>query len=224
MRSILILATLIALVWAPAAEAARGDRADARAFAAATTKLRAGVVAQKDALETGVNRLSRDPVCVDALRHVPGSGKALEAAFSLVFAYEFEAQLQPVVPALQTFVADLGSVDVRDHALRSGRAALRRTVRSASGLQPAPADVCTRLQTWQQAGYPAASAPKIDDPATDALLATPDSDTKKIDRAGKRLRQLGISRRVAAMFAGDDTVLFRGLDLDRDVPVGNLAP
>ena len=59
------------LVAAPGAPAAKGDRADARAFAKATKQFRAGVLAQKEALETGVNRLTRDPVCLEALRHVP---------------------------------------------------------------------------------------------------------------------------------------------------------
>jgi hypothetical protein len=221
MHRIAAASVVLLLVVAPAAQA-KGDRAAAKAFGRATVQLRAAAVAQRQVIETGVNRLTRDPVCKDAFDHVPARNGAYGTAFALVITYSFEAQFGPMLPAMHDFVAQLDQVKVRDKRLRSGRAVLRRTAHVVSGLQPAPADICARLQAWQQAGYPAEGAPTIEDPAFDALLKLPESWSKKVDRAGKRLRELGVSRHAARLFTGDDD-LFEGFDLDSEVPLGDKA-
>ena len=80
---VLFVVLAFGLAAAPGAPAAKGDRADARAFAKATKQFRAGVLAQKEALETGVNRLTRDPVCLEALRHVPRDDDPYSAAVAV---------------------------------------------------------------------------------------------------------------------------------------------
>jgi 3-mercaptopyruvate sulfurtransferase SseA len=100
---------------------------------------------------------------------------------------------------------------------------MRLTVRAVRGLHPAPADICARLQAWQQAGYPIKDVPKIDDPAFDAVFTLPHSLNGKIDRAAKRLRSLGVSRRTSRRFTGDTDELYKGWDLDDDVPIGDAS-
>jgi hypothetical protein len=122
--------------------------------------------------------------------------------------------ITPIVPALHDYVATLDRVKVGDRRLRSGRSALRLIVRAVRGLEAAPADVCAQLQAWQQAGYPVKGVPKIDDPAFDGLFKLPQSLNKKIDRAAKRLRALGVSRRTSRRFTADTEALYKGWDLD----------
>jgi hypothetical protein len=204
------------------AQAAGGDRTAAKAFAQAAKELRADVFAQKATLETGVNRLSDDPACLEAFRHVPKS--AAEDAAALFFEYSFEAQIAPIVPAFRAFVAKLEGVPVRDRKLRSGRASQRRVLRAVELVQPPPADVCAQLDAWRNAGYPADGAPKIDDPGFEAAVALPQRVQKRIDAAAKRLRKLGVSRRVSRLWTPDDNVLFEGIDLHAEVPLGEASP
>jgi hypothetical protein len=222
MTRIAAVSIALLLLAAPAAHA-RSDRTAAKAFARAAKQLRAAVVARRQVVETGANRLTRDPACTDAFGHVPATGGAYEAAVALVFPYTFEAQIGPILPALDEYVAALGRVEVRDERLRGGRAALRRSVRTARGLRPAPADICARLQSWQQAGYPAGGAPVIDDPAYDRLLELPQSLGRKTARARKRLHALGVSKHTALLFTAADEALFAGFDLDTEVPIGDQA-
>ena len=218
---VLIGTLLLCLMAAPGARAAKGDGEDARAFAAATKAFRAGVLAQKATIETGANRLTRDPLCLEALRHVPADDKPFGAAVALSFEYSFEAQVAPLVPAWNTFADALAAVQVRDPALRSGRAAQRRAARVGALVQPAPADICVRLDAWRQAGYPAQDAPVIDDPGFKAATALPRRDQRRINRAGRRMRALGISRTVVRLWRGEDTELFKGIDLGTgEIPIG----
>jgi hypothetical protein len=177
-RIAVVSVVLLSLAGAPAARA-ESDRAAARDFGRAAQRLYAAASAQRQVVETGVNRLTRDPVCADALAHVPIKGGAYKAAWKLVFPYSWEAT--------------------------------------------APADICTQLQAWQQAGYPVSAAPKIADPVFAALFKLPRSLDKKVDRAVKRLRALGVSRRTAALFTGDTDVLYKGWDLDNEISIGEAS-
>ena len=62
-----------------------------------------------------------------------------------MIAYSVEAEIGPILPAMHEYTAALDRVRVRDRRLRSGRAGLRLAVRAASGLKPAPADICAQL-------------------------------------------------------------------------------
>jgi hypothetical protein len=217
--AVVVFAGLVALAAAPAARA-ESDRAAARDFGRAAQQLYAAVGAQRQVVEAGVNRLTRDPVCDDAFRHVPLKRRPYEAAAELVFPYELEALLTPIQPALRDYVAALDRVKTSDRRLRSGRAALRLSERAVRGLKAAPAGICAQMQAWQQAGYPAQGAPRIDDPAFEALFKLPESLGKKVGRAAKRLRALGVAKRTARWFTGDTDVLYTGWDLDNEVPIG----
>ena len=221
-RIAVVSVVLLFLAGAPAARA-ESDRAAARDFGRAAQRLYAAASAQRQVVETGVNRLTRDPVCADALAHVPIKGGAYKAAWKLVFPYSWEALIAPIEPALRDYVAALDRVKLNDKRLRSGRAALRLDERAVRGIKTAPADICTQLQAWQQAGYPVSSAPTIEDPVFAALFKLPRSLDKKVDRAVKRLRALGVSRRTAALFTGDTDVLYKGWDLDNEISIGEAS-
>jgi hypothetical protein len=214
MKRIAVVSIALAMLAAAPVARAERDRAAARDFGRAAERLYVAVQAQREVVETGNNRLSRDPVCKDALAQVPKGKAADEIAADFVFPYEVEALLTPIVPALHDYVAALDRVKVGDRRLRSGRSALRLSVRGVRNLKAAPADACAQLQAWQQAGYPVAGAPKIDDPAFDALFTLPQSLNKKIDRAAKRLRSLGVSKRTSQRFTGNTEALYKGWDLD----------
>ena len=81
---------------------------------------------------------------------------------------------------------------LRDRILKSGRAAWRKELGPAQRLQPPAEDICTRLDAWRQAGYPVDQAPKLNDPALDELFGQSDDLEKRIARAGKRMRKLGV--------------------------------
>jgi hypothetical protein len=225
MRYAPVLAAVLGLLLAaPAANAAaKPDRKGARAIAAATRAFVKDVHAQKDAIETGVLRLERDPLCDDAIRHVPLAEGPFGAATALLLTYSIEAQLQPLAGPIARYSKVLDAIRLHDRVLRSGRAVIRRTARLATAIKPAPADICTQLGDWRDRGYPADSAPRIDDPGIDALFAEADTiDTKKLDRAARRLRKLGVSRRIARIFRGDDDSLYDGIDLgDGELHIGD---
>jgi hypothetical protein len=88
-----------------------------------------------------------------------------------------------------------------------------------------PADLCARLDAWRRAGYPAGAAPKIDDPAFDAIFDARkqiDRDTEKVEKAGRRLRALGVSKRVVAYWTGEDRFLFKGINTgDPELHIGD---
>jgi hypothetical protein len=222
MRSAAALAAVFTLLLAAPA-AAKPDREGARAFAAATKQFKRDVLAQKSAIETGVLRLERDPLCDDAIRHVPIADGPFGAATALLLVYSIEAQVQPIAAAVTDYSATLDGIRLRDRRLRSARAVFRSQARVIRTLQAPPADICTQLGAWRDRGYPTAGAPKLDDPALAALFASgDDSAAKKIARAARRLRALGVSRRVVRIFTGD--TLYEGIDLgDPELHIGEAS-
>jgi hypothetical protein len=225
MRLSAVLTVLAAfLVAAPAAHAAaKPDRKGARAIAAATRAFMKDVRAQTDTIEAGVLRLERDPLCDDAIRHVPLDEGPFGAATAVLLTYSFEAQIQPLVGAVTRYSKALDAIRLRERVLRSGRAVLRRTARLTAGIRPAPADICTQLGDWRDRGYPADAAPRIDDPSIDAIFAEAGNiDAKKLGRAARRLHKLGISRRIVRIFRGDDDTIYDGIDIgDPDLHISD---
>ena len=51
-------------------------------------------------------------------------------------------------------------------------------------------------------GYPVDQAPKLNDPALDELFGQSDDLEKRIARAGKRMRKLGVKPSVAKLWGG----------------------
>ena len=197
---------------------AKPDRAGARGLAAASKQLRTGILAQKGPLETALLRTEQDPACDQAIRNVPFSEsdtRAFEAAADLL--HHLPDGGAPV--ARPRGARALQRRPRQGQAARPrpalGRAAQRRLQPYYTRLGEPPADICARLDAWRQAGYVPEQAPVIEDPALDELLASSKKIqrlTKKVDKAGRRLRALGVSKRVRNYWSLDNGSLFKGID------------
>jgi hypothetical protein len=197
------LAALLAAV--PASAAAPGDRATAAAFRQATIDLHFTVTQQGPAITQALMKIAGDPACVAALDHIPDE-QAEEAVFEYVLPAVLELEFDPLKRSFAAFAAKLDTIEVSDPKLRSGRAAWRELADSFGRLNPPPADFCARLVAWRKAGYPAARRPKIDDPIYFELLSEDGrigQNLVKVERAGVRLRELGVSKRVVGWWSFD---------------------
>jgi hypothetical protein len=217
----LLGALLLLALAAPAAGAAPGDRTSAAGIRQATIDLHVYVVAQTPAIEAAFGAFETPP-CQTALKGMP-DGQAAEVLIEFVLPAALEMELTPIQPAMNAFVAKLDTIAMRDAKLRSGRAAWRVLAAEFGKIAPAPTDVCQRLDAWRQAGYPAASRPTIEDPGVDALLRVDDKRFDRLDaklgRAGERLRDLGVSKRVVEWYTGD--TLLDGIDLPDSIIEGS---
>ena len=194
-----LAATLLLLaIAAPSASAAPGDRATAAAFRQATIDLHFTVTQQAAAIATALQPLD-DPACAKALRHLPDD-QVEETLVGFLLPAVLELEFDPLKRSFTAFSARLDTVDVGDPELRAGRAAWRELAAAFAHMPPGPADLCARLDAWRRAGYPAASRPVIHDPVLEDLVSEHGRlamNFAKIARAGGRLRELGVSKRVA---------------------------
>jgi hypothetical protein len=206
-KRLLVAAVLTGLLAAvPASAAAPGDRATATAFRQATIDLHFTVTQQGPAIAEALKKLDSDPACTRALEHIPDS-QVEDAVFEYVLPAVLELEFDPLKRSFSAFAAKLDTLGtVSDPKLRSGRAAWRELAAAFGRMPPPPADFCARLDAWRSAGYPAAQRPKIQDPVYAELL-TEDGrigqNLKKVERAGGRLRELGVSKRVAGWWTLD---------------------
>jgi hypothetical protein len=205
-------------VAAPAAfAAAPGDRAAARQIRQATIDLGVAAVAQKPAIEAALRQFRDNPVCANAIKGAPDEAVAA-LAFEYVLPAVIEIEIAPLQPALHAFAAKLDTLAIPDKTLRSGRAAWRVYADLFGRIPAPPADLCAPLDAWAKAGYPDAGRPKIEDPVLAEALKNDsrfDRLDSKLDRAGKRLRELGVSRKVVDWWTGE--ALFEGLEPDEDL-------
>jgi hypothetical protein len=202
----LIAASLTALLAAaPASAAAPGDRATAAGFRQATIDLHFTVTQQGPAIAEALKRLDSDPACSGALENIPDK-QVEEAVFEYVLPAVLELEFDPLKRSFSAFAAKLDTISVSDAKLRSGRAAWRELAATFGRMPPPPADFCARLDAWRRAGYPAAQRPKIEDPVYLELLSEDGRighNLVKVERAGARLRELGVSKRVVGWWTLD---------------------
>jgi hypothetical protein len=202
---VVLAALLLLVVAAPAASAAPGDRATAAAIRQATIDLRVAVHAQAPAIRAAQRQFSDDPACAAALKGAPDD-QSVDLVFEFVLPALIEIEIGPIKAPLAAFSARLEQIPMRDAKLKSGRAAWRVYAAKFGQFAPAPTDICARLDAWRQAGYPAASRPAINDPVVDEALANSkryDRLDAKLERSGRRLRELGLSKRVVGWWTGD---------------------
>lgn len=116
----------------------------------------------------------------------------------------------PTRPALERLVADLKAIPTRDPLLRSGRAAWRAFVAGIAAY-PFIDRPCRRLEAWANSGWEPDLRPPIDVAAfRQAERIDSDALPGKLRRAGRRLRELGVSRGEAERFTG--STLFDDID------------
>ena len=214
---VVLAALLLLATAAPAASAAPGDRAAAAAIRQATVDLHRAVEAQTPAIQAAYRQFSDDPACATALKGAPDDQTA-ELFIEFVLPALIEIELGPLEAPLTAFSARLDQIPMRDAKLRSGRAVWRVYAAKFAQFQPAPADLCARLDAWRQAGYAKASRPAIHDPAFEDLLRVSERYERlddKLGRSGERLRKLGVSKRVVGWWTGD--TLLDGVDPPEDL-------
>ncbi len=206
MKRLLTLSALAALLAAaPATAAAPGDRATAAGFRQATIDLHFTVTQQGPAIREALKQLDRDPACTGALENIPDD-QVDDAAVEYVLPALLELEFDPLKRSFAAFAAKLDTIEVSDRELRSGRAAWRELASAFTLLAPPPTDFCARLDAWRKAGYPRASRPKIEDPVFEQLLSEDGRfghNLQKVERAGRRLRELGVSKRVVGWWTLD---------------------
>jgi hypothetical protein len=195
----LALAVVLALAIAPAASAAPGDRAAARQIRQATIDLHVAVHARAAAIHASYDQLLNGPGCGEALKNTPGD-QSSKLMTDYIVPLATELEFVPLQLSFDAFAARLETIPMRDARLRSGRAGWRALAGELRQVAPPPPDFCGTLDAWAKAGYPAASRPRINDPQYDRLTRPGnhvlDSVEAKIERAGRRLRALGVSKRV----------------------------
>ena len=138
--------------------------------------------------------------CSDAIGAAPA--RASTGLARIYLAALFDVIFTPTLPALRTMVADLDAIPTEDRALRSGRAAWRASVEQIEAA-PKLADPCGVLQAWRQAGWTRESAPRIPGLSKAIDEASNDRIERKLVRAERRMRRLGVSRGAARRFRGE---------------------
>ncbi len=199
----LALVLVLALA-SPAAAAPAGDRAAAQAFGAAADRLHAAARAAAPEVARRFDALL-EPACARALGRAPRSRRALVEGFATALA--LDAVLTPVRPGVDAFVAELEAVRTEDRILRRARAAWRRMAGLMGLARPVPADACAQLDAWRRAGYPKDALPAIPRLSPEELeqveaLEDRTGPERRLRRAARHLRRLGVSRRTARRFTG----------------------
>jgi hypothetical protein len=182
------------------------ERAAAREFAFAAYRLRVAMLAQKAQVEAGAVRALRafgDPRCDRVVTASPQNRRVdvVLVAALIVIAPVYD----PIRAPLDRYLAELERVPTADPALRSGRAGWRSEIDLVRRL-PSIVDPCAALQAWQRAGYAPSAAPVNPAAIGNPGLAAADG---KLGRAGRRMRELGVSAGAARRFTG--ATLFRGI-------------
>ena len=121
-----------------------------------------------------------------------------------------ESMLAPILPRLHPFADELERLPLADPALRRGADAWIWDIRRPRAW-PKPS-LCTVIRKWKATGYDLERAPI--DPRTAGATPT-DPPPRDIGLAAKRLRQLGVGRDNAALFA--DLIDFTTLVLDDEI-------
>ena len=197
---------LVALLALPAAAQAADERAAAKRFADAALRAKVAVNAQRAEIERRSEVLESKP-CSDAIGAAPA--RASSGLIRVYLAALFDVLFTPTLPALRTTVSDLDAIPTEDRALRSGRAAWRASVEAIETV-PKLADPCGVLQAWRRAGWTRESAPKTPGLSKALDEASNDRIERKLARAERRLRRLGVSRGAARRFRGE--TLFSGVE------------
>jgi hypothetical protein len=211
------VAMLFLLAAAPAASAAPGDRAAAEQIRQATIDLRVAALGQRAGIRAALRQLADNPACANAIEGATEEQAGLLAVDYLLPAV-IEIELVPLQPGLHAFAAKLDTLAIPDKTLRSGRAAWRVYADFFGRMPAAPADLCGPVDAWAKAGYPEDAHPTINDPVLAQLLENEkrfDRLDAKIEAAGDRVRELGVSRKVAGWWSGD--ALFDGIEPEDDV-------
>lgn len=205
MLALVVVATALAAMLAPAASAQAPQpdpRAEAQALGRMALDTRAKLRARAPVVASGLKRFDRFSARCPALERADGRAPRLELD-SLGVALTAHFSYGPILGTLDRFAGDLEAAAVTDSALRGGVAGWRATVRGIQTFVQLPAHLCAAIRRWARSGYAPARAP-----VSPANVVGPDdtpgkSPSDAIDRASRRLRELGASARAAKAFTVD---------------------
>jgi hypothetical protein len=208
----LAVAVVVVLLGTPGVAAAQGapdEPAAAREFSYAAYRLRVAIKAHLPEIQQAA-ALTRMPACRAALRGATPAQQRehLDDLVGVLVDLLAGAMFAPVAGPLQTFQAELDAIATADPTLRAGRAAWRTSIALYLQVRPLPADVCSQLGRWRTAGYAAASRPDFQPAAVRRILDGSGTVDAKLQLAGARMVELGVTVGRARRFAGD--TLFNG--------------
>jgi hypothetical protein len=198
---IVLLALVAAAALAPVAVAQRPSSAQRMADAVERGKSAIRAKAPEYKAAFAAIELER---CIRVLASKEPPKRAAERADAVLLAALSHPIYGPTKPVLRQIVADLQVIPTSDPALKSGRAAWRRLTEIVEQM-PTLDKPCEQLERWAASGWNASAAPKIDAKLVARVTEQTDSPElqRKIDRAARRMRQLGVSRGDARRFTGE---------------------
>ncbi len=202
MRTMTLLATILAaLVAAPVAAAQEppGDeRAAAQALADAVERLDAAdrEIGEDQDPDDGLDA----PRCRGEIFRIPPRRQDALRAFAL--RDEFRQSGDALEPALAAFRTEIANAQTRDPALIRGRASWRRLAKAYMALPPR-GDVCADLAAWRRDGYPLRTVRAAAAEYRSIFAAFGRGFGRKVTAAADRMRELGVSEEDAKRFEGD---------------------
>lgn len=174
--------------------------------------VRRGKVTMKQARPEIVRATSakRGEACIAALGEDEVPERARARAQAVVVLALFEPVFAPLKPALAQIVADLDAIGTKDPALLAGRDGWHE-IADYIGSLPHLDDPCGALRAWAHSGFAPDKAPPLSLDQARKVLGEDTSDEvdRKLARAAKRMRKLGVSRGDVKRFTGD--TLFIGV-------------
>jgi hypothetical protein len=189
---------LVAASLAVAAPASAAPTRTAQRFSDAALYAHGAIKADRVQIQQRFEALNLR-LCFEALEGAPR--RAEDTAVALVVLGMTTALSDVLMPHLTKLVADLDAVPTRDRVLRSGRGAWRRMVQLL-GEVPRVEDPCGQLARWRDAGWAPEAEPALPDFDVEAAEGKGKTIERKLRRAARRLRKLGVSRRAARRFTG----------------------
>lgn len=203
------VAIVLAIPVPAAAQAPPDEVAAARAFADSALRFRAALTPLEQRYED-VSR-ARLPRCFrQLLRRVPE--RRVDSVLLLPLANFYGEIGRLLGPALTRFSMELHGVQTADPALRAGRTAWRRMRRLFRALAAiAPIDVCAETRRFVAGGFQLTPGIRRRLRLRALIRRDPVHDfDRRVARAQRRLRELGVPPEQAQAFADDPDDSFEG--------------
>jgi hypothetical protein len=202
LTTLLIPAALLVAAAAAPAQAPPDERAAARAFADAALRFHAAL-APLEPRHQEISR-TRPPRCLLRLARRLPERRRVPALQLLATNYYGEIG-RLFAPALTTFSMDLHGVETDDPALRAGRTGWRRMRQVVAELAAVPpVDICAEARRYIDGGFERTPAIRRAQRLWALMERDPLEDfDQRVERAERRLRELGIPREEAEAFERD---------------------
>jgi hypothetical protein len=203
LRRSIFLSVAVTAALAPAATAPAATTA--QRFADAVEHGKSALRAKEPEFRAATKALNFGK-CERVLERKPPPERETDRFAMFLVAAMFGPMFEPAKPVLHQIVADLDAIPTRDPILKSGRAGWRVTVQYFDRFPRIEAP-CDQLEKWANSGWRASARPEFDFEAFERLVdgegTGVDLAGRKIERAARRMRQLGVSKGDAKRFTGE---------------------